>query len=245
MKWMPLVALSLVACQATGEASDVPWLRGLTEVVSSTRSSDEVGRRFAEWSGRASLDPGCPLGSHVGIELTADVAAASPGRETILVSLAHGIAVFDRHGALVTETPGYRCEGSADELEAVAVGKAHGERTLVIAATTGGHRSSSTWVTLLRIDDDRRLDAVFTGTVEEHDREHDREPDREHDREARRRGTIVVLPDALLYRHPNEPTPTLWVYDADARAYLPPGEEVDRSRNDGPLAGSLSTPSGS
>jgi hypothetical protein len=140
----------------------------------------------------------------------------------MLVSLARGVAVFDREGELVTETPGYQCEGSADELEVVAVGKAYGERTLVIAATTGGHRTSETWITMLRIDEDRSLDAVFTGTVEE------------HDGGIVRRGSLLVLPSALLYRHPQALAPALWTYDREARAYLPPGQEVDRSHRDGP-----------
>lgn len=222
MRIVTAVILELAACQTAGDIPDLPWIHGLTDVVVSTRSSDEVGRKIADWSERAALDPGCPIGSYPGIELTADV-APSPGGETTLVSLAHGVAIFDREGELVSETPGYQCEGSADELEAVAVGRAYGERTLVIAATTGGHRASQTWITMLRVDDDRSLDAVFTGTVEE------------RDGGIARRGSILVLPSALLYRPPGALVPALWIYDRHARAYLPPGQDVDRSRRDGPL----------
>lgn len=214
-----LIALAgLTACQATQPTPSIPWLHGLANPIASDHTSDEVARRIDTWSPYSDVDPECSTGAHPGIAIEADL-AAPPGNETIMVSLAHGLVIVDRTGKLVTEAPGYYCEGSADELEAIAAGDAYGAKTLAIAATTGGHNERSTWVSLFRVDG-RRLDPVFTGTVEER-------------RGAQTlQGAIVLLPGALLYRHPRGRA-SLWLYNADARAYVLPGEEIDRD-HDGP-----------
>jgi hypothetical protein len=214
-----LIALAgLTACQVAEPTPSIPWLHGLANPISSDRASDEVARRIDTWSGYSDVDPECSTGAHPGIAIDADVAPPA-GDETILVSLAHGLVVVDREGKLVTEAPGYHCNGTADELEAIAAGDAFGARTIAIAATSGGHNESSTWVSLFRIDG-RRLDPVFTGTVEE----------RRGDTTAS--GAIFLVPNALLYRHPRGQT-SLWIYNPEARAYVQPGQELDRD-HDGP-----------
>jgi hypothetical protein len=214
-----VLALSLVAaCQVAQETPSIPWLHGLADPIASDQTSDGVTRQIDSWSGLSDVDPECSTGAHPGIAIEADV-AVNAGRETIMVSLAHGLVIVDREGQLITEAPGYHCDGTADELEAIAAGSAFGAPTIAIAATSGGHRESSTWVSLFRIDG-RRLDPVFTGTVEE----------RRGDDV--KRGAVVLLPDALLYRHPRGEA-SLWTYNADARAYVQPGKEIDR-RHDGP-----------
>jgi hypothetical protein len=223
MKTWVLLATGLAACQLGSETPSMPWLYGLSDVVASDRASDELGRRMADWSDRNDYDPRCPPGSAPAIELVADL-APTPGRERIWVSLAHGIAVFDAEGRLVTETPGYACDGSADELEAIAVGDAFGAPMLAIAATSGGHRQSSTWISLLRVGEDRTLDATFTGSVVE------------RDGTSIEQGAIVLLPNALIYRHPRAKKPTLWIYNPVARAYLVPGDPIDESHDEGPSA---------
>jgi hypothetical protein len=212
-----IACVGLLGCR-TEAVPSMPWVHGLGNPVVSDRSSDAAAERFERWSDRDVGDPNCGSGAVPAIELHADV-APPVGEETILVSLSQGVLVLDGEGRLVAETPGYACAGSADELEAVAAGDA-GAPTIVIAATTGGHRESSTWITLLRVDE-RRLDAVFTGTVEL------------RDGETTKRGSIVLLPNALIYRHPAL-QPALWVFDPVARAYLLPGTEIDYSHDDGP-----------
>ena len=218
----PLLALSLTglaaACQVPPATPAIPWLHGLTDPVSSNLESDEVARRIDTWSVYSDVDPECSTGAYPGIAIEADV-APTPGLETVMVSLAHGIVVVDREGELVTEAPGYHCEGSADELEAIAAGNAFGVPTIAIAVTSGGHRESSTWVSLFRVDG-RRLDPVFTETVEE------------RSGTTVRRGAIFLLPDALLYQNPRGAT-SVWPYNADARAYVQPGAELDYT-HDGP-----------
>jgi hypothetical protein len=222
-----LIALvTLAGCQLSAETPSMPWLHGLTNAVASDRQSDEVARRIDTWSGFSDVDTECSTGAYPGIEITADVAAPA-GEETIMVSLAHGIVVVDREQQLVTETPGYHCSGgSVDELEAVAAGDAYGVPTIALAATSGGKRATATWISLFRVAEDRRLDAVFTGTVEQ----------RRGDDVAR--GAIYLLPNALIYRHPDG-QPTVWVYNPVARAYLKPGDPVDDSHDDGPALVSL------
>jgi hypothetical protein len=211
MKALLIALVGVAACQ-TEAVPSMPWLYGLGAPVVSDRASDAVARRLEEWSDRDVGDPNCGPGAYPAIELHANVAPQA-GEETILVSLARGVVVFDREGQLVAETPGYACEGSADELEAVAAGDAYGAATIVIAAT-------SAWISMLRVGD-RQLDAVFTGTVET------------RDGATAKRGAIVLLPNALIYRHP-EGKPALWVFDPRARAYLLPGTEIDHSHDDGP-----------
>lgn len=218
MRLLALSLVSLAACQVPQETPAIPWLHGLADPVSSNLESDEVARRIDTWSEFSDVDPECSTGAYPGIAIEADV-APSPGLETVMVSLSHGIVVTDREGRLVTEAPGYHCEGSADELEAIAAGNAFGAPTIAIAVTAGGHRASSTWVSLFRVDG-RRLDPVFTATVEE------------RFGTTVRRGGIFLLPNALFYQHPRGAT-TIWTYNADARAYVQPGIELDY-RHDGP-----------
>lgn len=204
-----IIVLPLVgaACQLGQATPAMPWLHGLGAPVSSDRSSDEVARRIDTWSPYSDVDPECSTGAYPGIAIDADVSPAA-GDETIMVSLAHGIVVTDRDGRLLAEAPGYHCEGSADELEAIAAGDAFGAPTIAIAVTSGGHRVSSTWITLFRVDG-RHLDAVFTGTVEE------------RDGDDAARGSIYLLPGALLYQPPRG-LPALWRYDPAERAYVQP-----------------------
>jgi hypothetical protein len=214
----PLLALWLfTACQLTEQTPSIPWLHGLANPTSSNRASDEVARRIDTWSRFSDVDPDCS-GTYPGFEFEADV-ARNPGVETVLVSLSLGIVVTDSEGLLITETPGYHCAGSADELEAIAAGDAYGARTIAIAATTGGHRESSTWLTLFRVEG-RRLDPVFTGTVEVR-----------HDK-AVSTGGVFLLPNALVYRPPGG-KPSVWIYSSDARAYVEHGQEID-THHDGP-----------
>ena len=190
-----LAALVLVGCQAAPPG--LPWVHGLDVTASSTgtlspRPDDEVRE-------------GCGVAASRTIELVADVAPAG-GRETIVASYSGGIAVFDREDHLVVDLPGYACEGSADELDIVAFGTADRLPMLAIAATSGGHRENTTWVSLVRTG--RTFHPLFTAVV------------------ATRadgvvtEGAIYVLPGHLLYRRPGGRL-ALWRLDPNANAYVP------------------------
>ncbi len=101
-----------------------------------------------------------------GYALTANVANPG-GDETILASFAHGVMVYGREGQLLASTPGFSCEGSADELDVLAVGTAFGVPMVAIVAKTGGRREQLTWLGLFRVGANGRLEATFAGAVEQ------------------------------------------------------------------------------
>ena len=193
MKFLP-VMLAVAACQPAPPA--MPWLHGLDGAVTATSTAIAVSDELA-------VD--CGVDAMRTVELVADVAPAA-GRERIVGSYAGGLTVFDREERVVTSAPGYRCEGTADELLAIAVGTAHGQRLLAIAVTSGGHREAATWVTLFRTG--ATLEPVFTGTVEL----------RDGDRTVQ--GAIHLVRDGLLYRRPNGPV-RFWRLDPGTRYYVP------------------------
>ncbi|HEX8110721.1 MAG TPA: hypothetical protein VF516_23480, partial [Kofleriaceae bacterium] len=107
----------------------------------------------------------------------------------------------------IASAPAPGCQGSADDLEAIAVGDAQlGGPVLALAATGGGHRESSTWLGLYRVMNGA-VAPIFTGMVEE----------RTGDRT--RTGEVTLLPGALLYRAPSGEQ-TLWVYRPEQRRYV-------------------------
>ena len=186
--------VALAACQAPRE---LPWLHGLDQVVSSTGSvtprADDI------------VDLGCSIGATRTVELVANVSPAA-GNETVVASYRDGISVFDSEDHVIAETPGYPCEGSADELDVMAFGVAYGEPTLVIVATSGGHRETATWLSLFHTG--RTLDAVFTGVVETR-------TDTEIER-----GAVHLFPGGLLYLLPDGRS-RFWRLDPGARIYVP------------------------
>ena len=208
----------LGACQVAPQEAPVPWLYGMSSFVAADRASKSATQRLHELS---TSDPDCAAGAYQAVELVADVAPRA-GSETILASYANGLVVLDREHRLVASTAGYRCEGSADEIELVAAGNAFGDQTVIVVGKHGGHREYATWVGLFRVGDDKRLDAVFTGIVEE------------HRGSGTRKGAIYMLPGSLVYQAPGG-KPALHVYDPVARAYLVPGELIDDSDHDGPM----------
>jgi hypothetical protein len=203
-----LVLFGLAAACSEPASPPTPWLYGLDGVVSSTSAPPVASPRDATGLD-AELEPGCAAATGRSIELSAPL-LASAGRGTVVASYRGGIVVFDPEHRVVATAPGYRCEGSADELEVVAFGHAWGAPTLAIVASSGGHHTAVRWVGLFRIGPDRRLDPTFAAAVEI------REGERVE------RGAIIMLPDGLLYRRPGGAA-SLWRFDPVARAYVPIG----------------------
>ncbi len=196
---MTAFAALLVALLASG-----PWLSNLSEV----RAVDS-GEPFAAFAMDAEVDPSCDEAMSTGLELVANVAPAG-GSETILASYAHGVMVYGSEGELLAATPGFPCAGSADEIEVLAAGTAFGTPMIAITATTGGRREQLTWIGLYRIGLHGRLEAVFTGAVEQ------------REDGIVRRGSITILPGALLVRDPLGGT-GFWVMDPVSGVYVPSG----------------------
>jgi hypothetical protein len=218
--------IGIAACDISRReppASPIFGVGGMIDIVSNDRADPQVADRIARWNetGVDCAELGYPAIASAGFELVADL-APQPGRERVLASYAGGIVILDHDGELIASAPGYRCSGSLDDLEQVAVGTAHDARTLVLVGTTGGRAERSTWVAMFRVTG-RRLDPVFTGVVEER-----------HGNRVRR-GSIAVRPDDLIHTPPGGEPVTL-IYDPDARAYLVPGAEVVDRDHDGPSA---------
>lgn len=213
--WL-MLPLGLAACQTATEPP-LPWLRGLAGATASERATASTSRRLADLRDET---PGCELSAHEGVELDADV-SPRPGAETIVASYAQGIVVFDRENQIVASTPGYPCSGTADSIEIVAAGSAWGRPTLVVVGTSGGRAESDTWLSLFRVRGER-LDASFTGVVEE------------RRGEEITRGAVLLLPRALIYQRPGG-DPVLYIYDPVPGVYIPPRQELDHGEDDGPL----------
>jgi hypothetical protein len=204
------IAVLAAGCQPSTQLPEAPWLHGLTDAVASDQGSPETMRRLGDFQ---DLEPGCGADAYRGIELVADVAPA-PGRERIVASHAQGVFVYDTEDQLVAWSPGYRCDGSADAIEALAAGDAYGHRTIVVVGTSGGHTEHDTWVGLFRIGSDARLEPAFAADVEH------------HRGDEVSRGLIALLPSSLVYVTP-EGGAALYVYDPVARAYLVPRDPAD------------------
>jgi hypothetical protein len=203
MRFRIAAVLALAACTASAE--EMPWVYGLDVAA----SSKGVGEPAAPLEGDE-LE-GCSVGASRTIELVADVMPPA-GRETIIASFSGGIAVFDREDHLLAETRGYRCEGSADELDLVAVGSVYGKPTLAVVATTGGRRETSTFVGLYAIAPNA-IEPVFTGAVEA------------QTDDTIERGTIVLLPGGLVYRSPGG-NAHAWRRDEATGVYVPVVDEA-------------------
>lgn len=180
----------------------MPWLHGLD----SARITDEPQAHVADRMSADTEELECATGATHGLELTADV-SPSAGMETVLASYAHGIVVLDREHRVVGSTGGYECQGSADEIAALAVGRAFLVPTIALAITHGGHEEQTTELALFRIGFRGRLEPVFTAEVEV------------RSGEGVRTGAVWLIPNGLLYQRPGGTT-GLWIYDAVGGAYL-------------------------
>lgn len=187
--------------------ASLPWLQGFEPAAVADRPARGVLDELAEWQ---PADDKCVAAAYGGLELTADVTNA-PGDERVLASFTQGIVVLDRDHHAIARAAGFTCQGSSDELEAIAVGDAWiGMPVIALAATSGGRNESSTWLTLYRVGDNGELAPVFAGEVEH------------HAGRATRTGVVMVFPGGLVYRAPDGKT-SVYRYDQDAGRYLDRG----------------------
>jgi hypothetical protein len=138
----------------------------------------------------------------------ADLADA-PGNEVVEASYAEGIVVRDAEGHVLARAPGFDPSGgSADDIDALAVGDAQIQTpVLAVAATKGGHNESMTWLTLYRVANSGELQPIFIGVVER------------HAGRTTKTGTITVLPGGLIYQPP-EGEGSIWLYDESLGRYV-------------------------
>ncbi len=185
----------------------LPWLQGFEPAAVSDRPTRGVLDELAEWQ---PADEQCVSTAYGGLEVIADLAPA-PGDERVLASFSQGLVVLDRDRNAIARAPGFTCEGSADGLEAIAVGDAWiGTPVIALAATAGGRNESTTWLTLYRVGDGGELVPVFTGEVER------------HVGRATRTGVVMLFPGGLVHRTPSGAT-SVWRYEPEAGLYLDRG----------------------
>lgn len=201
---LALVTVAAAACSET--PADGELVRGLQNVSVATTHEAVT-----------EVPPGCTAESVTEHELVADV-APSAGKETIRATFVDGIAVYDAEHQLLARSPGYECEGSADELVLLEAGSAFGEPTIALAVRQGGHQHDEVALTLFRMNPHAGLEAAFTATVEE------------RDGDALRKGAIWILPNGLIYRRPGTLPMTVWTFDPVGGLYTFAGR-ADGSRS--------------
>jgi hypothetical protein len=200
---LPFVLAWLAADPGSSEPRALPWLHSFAPAAETAEPVPQVVAQMATWR---EPDPACAAWAYGGLSIQADV-AAEPGAETVLVSFTQGVLVLDARGQLIASAMPTPCEGSADEVVALAAGNAHLDRPVIaLAVTTGGHNTSTTWLTLFRVSDGQAA-PIFTGAVEDHVGDRTRV------------GDVTLLPGALLYLAPSG-VRGLWIYDAERQRYV-------------------------
>lgn len=181
----------------------LPWLQGFVPAASTDHATAEVVRELAEWQPE---DEACVASAYGGLQLSSELQPGA-GDDTVLASYTQGIVVLDRDHHAIARAPGFTCRGSADELIGLAAGDAGiATPVLALAATSGGHNESFTWLTLYRVDG-AQLVPAFTGVVER------------HEGHTTQTGTILLFPGGLVYRPPGGTT-SVWLYDAATGRYV-------------------------
>lgn len=199
---IPLLFAWLAADPATEPPQVLPWLHHFTATTETAKASSEVVTRMGQWR---DPDPTCSASAYGGFALSADV-AAEPGTETVLASFTQGVLVLDARDRLIASAMPLPCQGSADDLVAMAAGDARiGEPVIALAVTTGGHREATTWLVLFRVADGV-VAPIFAAPVEEHG-------------EATRVGEVTLVSGGLEYRAPSG-LRTFWLYDPEQHRYL-------------------------
>lgn len=127
-----------------------------------------------------------------------------------------GITIRNAEGQVVAQSPGFEPSGgSADAIEGVAVGDAQiGSPVIALAATTGGHNESVTWLTLYRVEGSA-LVPVFSAEVER------------HRSRTTKTGIVTVVPGGLIYQD-LEGRSGIWLYDDSLGRYVQSEQDQDR-----------------
>jgi hypothetical protein len=183
----------------------LPWLQGFFAPTGVTeQGSRDVVAELAEW--RDPVDD-CVATTYGGLSLRANV-SETEGVERVVASYTQGVFVFDRERHVLAQTPGLECQGSSDELVALAAGDAAiGTPVIALAATSGGRAENVTWLSLYRVSNAGELQPLFVGEVER------------HEGDSTRTGIVTVVPGGLIYRDP-QGSISVWIYDEQLGRYV-------------------------
>jgi len=199
-----LIAWRVASVAAAPAPGALPWLHNFVPAAEASEATPSVIARMAQWH---AADRSCSAAAYGGLAIAAEVSPAG-GLETVLASFTQGVLVLDARATLIASAPPLGCQGSADELVAIAAGDARiGEPVIALAVTAGGHQTSATWLMLYRVAG-AAVVPIFTGIVEDHTGNRTRV------------GEVTLLPGALVVRAPSG-VRTLWSYDPDERRYVP------------------------
>lgn len=204
-----LLVAAAVACDAmppppvgAPPAPALPWLRGFEPAVVSDRATPAASAQIAR------LRSASPEDDYGALELRADL-VGDARVETVVASYGFGVAVLDGAHHVLAHAPGLDATGSADDLLAIAVGDARlGTPVLVVASQRGGHRESTTTLTLYRLTEGRALQALFSAPIEL------------HDGDVTQTGALVLGGARLWYRPPGAVVATSWVLDPARGRYV-------------------------
>lgn len=171
----------------------LPWLQGFTPEAVADHPSRAVSAELDQWQ---QPDEDCVDSAYGGLSI--DLRGMR-----VLASYSQGVFVLDADRHVVAQASGFDCNGSSDELVALAQGNAWiGTPLVVLAATSGGHAESVTWLTLYRIGGAGKLEPVFSGAVERHG-----------DRQTST-GVVTIVPGGLIYRAPGGAS-SLWTWNGE------------------------------
>jgi len=211
-----LATLALAAaCDGPGPppSASLPWIRGLDAATVGDTPTAATAERISGLLHTPADD------DYGGLTLRADLTGDARA-ETVLASYQLGIAVTDAAGRLLARAPGLDASGSADELLAVAVGDGQlGTPVILVAAQTGGHRTSAISLSIYRMAGGRALQRLFSAPIEL------------HDGSTIQAGSLSFIPGGLLYRAPDAASATRWTFNARRGRYehrddLPPQTPV-------------------
>jgi hypothetical protein len=198
------IACAAFGCSEIPATSAVPGLFGVMPTASADRPSPAVLEHMREWR---KPDAECVGNTYGGIAVVGDV-VGDGGAQTVLASYDH-VVVLDARNALLAAAPSeLDCAGSADAIEAVAIGRTWLDApVIVVAATTGGRAEHTSTVTLYRVAG-RTLVPLFRGVV------------LAREGESAWYGSITIVPGGgLVYRAPGDPM-TWWTLDGASGRYV-------------------------
>lgn len=119
------------------------------------------------------------------------------------------VSLLDARGTVIASLGAFEPAGSRDEVLGIRiVPQAYvGAPLIAVTTTVGGHRESTTYIALYRVQQ-RKVERLFVGAVEE------------VADESVASGSLLVFPGTILYRAPHAELATVLTFDSTTRRYV-------------------------